>query len=68
LMSSAVAGFGVVMQPAELVEPYINSGKLLKILENYRIPSRPLHIVYAPDRRITPKLRSFLDFAINAFG
>ncbi|MQB56053.1 LysR family transcriptional regulator [Rahnella sp. RcJ3] len=68
LMSTAVAGFGVVMQPAELVEPYIKSGELVRILPQYEIPPRPLHILYAPDRRMTPKLRSFLDFSTNQFG
>jgi DNA-binding transcriptional LysR family regulator len=68
LISSAVAGFGVVMQPAELVEPYIAAGKLVRILADYQVPTRPLHILYAPDRRMTPKLRSFLDFTSEAFG
>jgi hypothetical protein len=25
-------------------------------------------VLYAPDRRLTPKLRTFLDFAIQNFG
>jgi hypothetical protein len=27
-----------------------------------------MHILYAPDRRLTPKLRSFIDFAGATFG
>jgi hypothetical protein len=27
-----------------------------------------MHILYAPDRRVTPKLRSFIDFALARFG
>jgi hypothetical protein len=27
-----------------------------------------MHILYAPDRRITPKLRSFINFAVVRFG
>jgi hypothetical protein len=27
-----------------------------------------MHILYARDRRITPKLRSFIDFAVTNFG
>ncbi len=68
LMGAAVAGFGILMQPAELVTPFINSGQLVRVLPNYDVPSRPLNLVYAPDRRITPKLRSFIDFAIDNFG
>lgn len=68
LMGAAVAGFGIVMQPTELVMPYIKSGQLVVVLPNYSVPSRPLNLVYAPDRRITPKLRSFINFAIENFG
>ena len=25
-------------------------------------------LLYAPDRRMTPKLRSFIDFALTTFG
>ncbi|WP_218014934.1 hypothetical protein [Teichococcus rhizosphaerae] len=31
-------------------------------------PSRPLHLLYAANRRVTPKLRSFIDFAVGCFG
>jgi hypothetical protein len=27
-----------------------------------------MHMLYAPDRRVTPKVRSFLDFAAAEFG
>lgn len=68
LVSAALAGFGVTTQPSELVLPYIHSGKLVSVLPEYSVPERPLYIVYAQDRRLTPKLRSFLDFAVRHFG
>ncbi len=34
----------------------------------YEAPNRPLHLLYAPDRQMTPKLRSFIEFAVAAFG
>ncbi|WP_410014543.1 LysR family transcriptional regulator [Sodalis sp. C49] len=68
LISATLAGFGIAMQPAELVGPHIEAGRLAVVLREYSVPTRPLHVVYAPDKRITPKLRSFLDFAITVFG
>lgn len=68
LIKSAIAGSGVVMQPSELVAPYIASGELVRVLPNYHVPKRPLNILYAPDRRTTPKLRSFLDFFTEKLG
>lgn len=68
LISAARAGQGVALQPAELVTPMIKEGSLVQVLADFKIPTRPLHILHAPDRRLTPKVRSFLDFASDHFG
>ncbi|NWB99621.1 LysR family transcriptional regulator [Pseudomonas gingeri] len=68
LLCAAVAGIGLMLQPLELVKDELESGQLVIVLPEYQAPVRPLHIVYAPDRRMTPKLRSFLDFATQTFG
>ncbi|MBP8277706.1 MAG: hypothetical protein KAX55_12525 [Propionivibrio sp.] len=57
-----------MLQPFEIVEPYLASGQLLTLLPEYSAPTRPMHILYAPDRRMTPKLRSFIEFAMAHFG
>ncbi|WP_273646758.1 LysR substrate-binding domain-containing protein [Pseudomonas aeruginosa] len=46
----------------------IEASRLVRLLPAYDPPARPLHALYAPDRRMTPKLRSFLDFAVQRFG
>jgi DNA-binding transcriptional LysR family regulator len=68
LCKAAVHGQGVLLQSKELVEPELESGRLMHLLPNYEPIGRPLHVLYAPDRRMTPKLRSFLNFAVDVFG
>ncbi|SFN69077.1 DNA-binding transcriptional regulator, LysR family [Formivibrio citricus] len=68
LLMAARAGMGVLIQPCELVRDDLAAGRLVEVLPEYPVPSRPFHILYAPDRRMTPKLRSFIDFAVSAFG
>ena len=68
LRAAAVGGMGVLLQPHELVAEEIAAGHLVRLLPKYEPPARPLHALYAPDRRMTPKLRSFLDFAVQKFG
>ncbi|MNJ57498.1 HTH-type transcriptional regulator DmlR [compost metagenome] len=68
LMAAAIAGVGVLLQPFEIVQPYLASGQLVTLLPEYYAPTLPMHILYAPDRRMTPKLRSFIEFAIANFG
>ena len=68
LLHAALAGLGILLQPVELLQPALEDGRLVEVLPGYTAPARPLHILYAPDRRMTPKLRSFIDFAVLAFG
>lgn len=68
LRAAAVAGMGILLQPLELVADEIEASRLVRLLPAYDPPARPLHALYAPDRRMTPKLRSFLDFAVQRFG
>lgn len=68
LLMAARAGMGLFIQPHELVLEDLAAGRLVEVLSDYPIPSRPFHLLHAPDRRMTPKLRSFIDFAVAAFG
>ncbi|MBA9068287.1 DNA-binding transcriptional LysR family regulator [Methylobacterium sp. RAS18] len=67
LRQAALAGLGIVLHVEELLADDVATGRLVHILPEWR-SERPLHILHAPDRRITPKLRSFLDFAAARFG
>ncbi|HNQ04632.1 MAG TPA: LysR family transcriptional regulator [Thiobacillaceae bacterium] len=68
LLCAALAGMGILLQPQDVVQAALDDGRLVRLLPEYEAPSRPMHLLYAPDRRITPKLRSFLDFSVEAFG
>lgn len=68
LRAAAVAGMGLILQPEELVREDIKGGRLVPLLSNFRSPDRQLHMLYPPDRQMTPRLRSFLDFAVRKFG
>ncbi|EIU1486884.1 LysR family transcriptional regulator [Pseudomonas aeruginosa] len=68
LRAAALAGVGIILQPAELLADDIQAGLLTRVLKRYEPTPRALHVLYAPDRRMTPKLRAFLDFASYAFA
>lgn len=68
MLALAKAGLGIMLQPLELVRLELATGALVRVLPDHAAPKRPMHILYAPDRRLTPKLRSFIDFAIANFG
>jgi DNA-binding transcriptional LysR family regulator len=68
LLGAALAGLGVILQPLELVADAVHAGALVRLLPDYTVPASPMNLLYAPDRRVTPKLRSFIDFCIESFG
>ncbi|MES0151221.1 LysR family transcriptional regulator [Mesorhizobium sp. M0012] len=65
---AALNGLGVVMQPEVLLAEDVTAGRLIRLLPNYELPSRPMQIVYLRDHHMSPKLRSFIDFIADRFG
>jgi DNA-binding transcriptional LysR family regulator len=68
LRVAALDGFGIILQAEDMLREDLASGRLVTVLPDYAPPSRPMHILFAPDRRPTPKLRSFIDFVVTNFG
>jgi DNA-binding transcriptional LysR family regulator len=68
LHQAARTGMGIVMLPDALVEQDLLSGNLVALMQDYRLPSRPMHLVYAQDRYRLPKLRRFVDFAMQMWA
>ena len=68
LRFAARCGLGIIQQPSVLVDEDIEQGKLVRILADHDMPALPIHMVYLPDRRPTPKLRTFIDFVLERLG
>ena len=68
LRVAARRGLGIIHQPDVLVDEDLRQGRLVRVLPDYDLPSLPIHLVYLPDRRPTPKLRTFIDFVLERLG
>jgi DNA-binding transcriptional LysR family regulator len=68
LHQAARTGMGIVMLPDALIEQDLKDGKLVAVMHGYQLPSRPMNLVYAQDRYRLPKLRRFVDFAMQMWG
>jgi DNA-binding transcriptional LysR family regulator len=67
LRVAALHGLGIVLQPAILLEADVRAGRLVQLFPTHELPSRPMSVVYLPDRYRSPKLRSFVDFLVERF-
>jgi DNA-binding transcriptional LysR family regulator len=65
---AALAGAGIVMQRTELLSQDLAEGRLCALLPSYKTLSRPRHLVWLQSRRMTPKLRVFIDYMVETFG
>ncbi|WP_186192884.1 LysR family transcriptional regulator [Burkholderia gladioli] len=68
LRRAVLGGLGIAMLPSVLVGDDIRAKRLVEVLPDYPAPERALNLLYLPERRISPKLRSFIDFIVERFG
>jgi len=67
LLSAAKAGLGLIVQPHILLADDIEAGKLQRLLPDWSLGERDVSMVYYRHKNMTPKVRSFIDFALEAF-
>ena len=68
LVAAALDGRGVIMQGERILRDDLAAGRLVQVLPDYRVPSREMHLLFSASRRQTPKLRTFVDCLVEAFG
>jgi len=68
IRSAVLAGAGIMMQRHDLLADDIAAGRLQVVLPEYKTLARPRHLVWLQNRRMTPKLRVFIDYVIENFS
>ncbi|HWX00566.1 LysR family transcriptional regulator [Collimonas sp.] len=68
LRTAALQGIGIIMQPEALLRDEVAAGRLQRLLTDYELEHRPMHLVVASNRKMTPKLKSFIEFVLAHFG
>ena len=62
LVDAALKGLGIVQLPDYYVQPYIDSGELITLLDNFREPEEGVWALYPQNRHLSPKIRLFVDY------
>ena len=68
LRAAALEGLGIALLPQLLVDEDLAAGRLIRVLPDHAPPGRHMHLLTLPDRRPTPKLRSFVAFMTRRLG
>lgn len=68
LRDALLAGMGITLIPALLVEDDLAAGRLARVLPDHEGEPRTLFAVYPPGRQLSPKTRAFVDFLAERLG
>jgi DNA-binding transcriptional LysR family regulator len=66
-VAAGLAGLGVVQVPSYAVHEALRDGRLVPLLTDLRTPVVPIHVLYAPNRYLSAKVRVFIDWAVALF-
>jgi LysR family transcriptional regulator for bpeEF and oprC len=66
-LAAGLAGLGIIHTFAYMAQPYIDSGRLLPVLQDWQAASYPFHVVYPPNRHVSNRLRVFIDWIAARF-
>jgi DNA-binding transcriptional LysR family regulator len=61
-LSWALAGEGILVRSAWDVQPFINAGKLTRLLSDWRLPDADIYAIFPQRLHLSAKVRVFIDF------
>ncbi|NOK22189.1 LysR family transcriptional regulator [Corallococcus carmarthensis] len=64
-LGAGLAGLGVMVAPRFVVEPFLATGELVRVLEGWLPEARPVFLVYPPARQRDAGLRVFIDWVLE---
>jgi DNA-binding transcriptional LysR family regulator len=59
------AGLGVAVLPDWLIQEDLLSGRLVRVLPQWKAKDLPIHVVYAGQRLLPARVSAFIDFVVN---
>jgi len=66
--AAARDGLGIMLGAEAMLAEDLRQGRLVRLFPELPGPARPVHLLYASDRRMPPKLRSFVDQVVAELG
>lgn len=66
--AAALAGAGIIWQPAFLIGEDVRAGRLVEVMPGYRMPDIDILAVYPSRRHLSAKVRVMVDFLVESFA
>lgn len=66
--AAACEGLGIILGAEMMLADDLREGRLVQLFPQLQVPARQVHLLYTSDRRMPPKLRSFVDLVVAELG
>jgi len=66
-LAAGLAGLGILQAPNYAVHDAMQAGRLVPVLQDWSTPTIPVHVLYAPNRYLSAKVRVFIDWTVALF-
>lgn len=67
-LAAGLSGLGIVQTLTFMAQPHIDTGALVPILQDWSIEPNAISIVYMPNRHLSTRARSFVDWMVELFN
>jgi DNA-binding transcriptional LysR family regulator len=67
-VAAALSGLGVIQVPLFMVHEHLKTGALRQVLPEWTTDAMPVHVVFAPNRHLSTRLRVFVDWIAELFA
>lgn len=67
LAEMAAEGCGILVEPAFILSPMIKAGRLAQVLQNWKLRTLPIHVVYPTRRHLSAKVQALTRFLSEWF-
>lgn len=68
LLSAALAGGGIALQPTYLANQYLADGSLQQVLPGWTLPDMGIYALYPSRKNLSPAVRALLDYLVARFA
>ncbi len=67
LKDAAVEGLGIIRVPSFIAYKEVESGALVPLLEEYKLPQLDAYAIYPQTRHLSQRVRAFVDFLVKRY-
>jgi LysR family transcriptional regulator, regulator for bpeEF and oprC len=67
LLAMLLAGLGIGQHLRRIVQPCLDAGDLVPVLEDWSRPALPFHVIFPPNRHKNARLQVFIDWVLQTF-